>query len=129
MGANSQTPPVDDAARSAIESTFLAQERTQLSWVQLALALISFGFTIAKAFQFLHESHGDRSPILSATTVGILMIAIGLGALAMATLQHRAALRVLRARCPDLPISNADIVSLVIVALGINALAGAVLRH
>lgn len=129
MIPDAKMPPTDDGTRLAIENTFLAQERTQLSWVQLALALISFGFSIAKAFQFLHEAQGERSPVLSASTVGILMIAIGLAALALATVQHRRAIRALRLRCPELPASNADILSVVIVALGIVALVGAVLRH
>lgn len=129
MIANVNQQPMDEGTRLAIENTFLAQERTQLSWVQLALALISFGFSIAKAFQFLHDAQGDRSPVLSASTVGILMIAIGLAALALATVQHRKSIRALRIRCPGLPGSNADILSVVIVALGIVALVGAVLRH
>src|SRR5947199_2909713 len=94
------TQPPDPATRLAFENIFLAQERTQLAWVQAGLAFISFGFTIAKAFQILHETRGEHAPLLGARTVGILMVAIGLVSLVLASAQHRRALTAIRQECP-----------------------------
>src|SRR3954453_19101620 len=90
------TQPPDPATRLAFENIFLAQERTQLAWVQAGLAFISFGFTIAKAFQFLHEKQGEHAPLLGARAVGILMVVIGLVSLGLASAQHARAMAAIR---------------------------------
>jgi putative membrane protein len=119
---------VDSGTRLALERTYLAHERTLMAWVRTALALISFGFTIAKFFQFLREQQGQQATLLGSRTVGILMIAIGLVALALAGMQQRQAMKVLREQCPDLPRSVAVVVALLIAVLGILALVGILLR-
>jgi putative membrane protein len=121
-------PLPDTATRLAFENIFLARERTQLAWVQAGLAFISFGFTIAKAFQILHEQRGEQAPLLGARFVGIMMVAIGLVSLVLASMQHRTAVLALRRQCPSLPVSHASILALLLAGLGIIALAGAVLR-
>src|SRR5215470_12409361 len=84
--AHSQSmPPLDTSTRLAYERTYLAHERTLMGWVRTAIALISFGFTIAKVFEYLHENEGARAPLLGPRAVGIIMIATGLVALALAT--------------------------------------------
>jgi inner membrane protein YidH len=120
--------PPDTATRLAFENIFLAQERTQLAWVQAGLAFISFGFTIAKAFQFLHEQRGENAPLLGARSVGIMMVAIGLVSLVLASAQHRRAMAAIRRQCPGLPISHAGVLAVLLAGLGIVALFGAVLR-
>jgi inner membrane protein YidH len=40
----------------AIVGTQLAHERTLIAWIRTAFSMISFGFTIFKAFQYLAES-------------------------------------------------------------------------
>jgi putative membrane protein len=47
--------PLDSSTRLAYERTYLAHERTLMGWVRTAIALISFGFTIAKVFEYLRE--------------------------------------------------------------------------
>ncbi len=125
-GTPALTP--EAAMRLTFENVFLAQERTQLAWVQAGLAFISFGFSIAKAFQLLHESRGEDAPLLGARTVGILMVAIGLISLGLATVQHRRAMTAIRRACPGLPISHAGIVAVLLAGLGVLALVGAILR-
>ena len=118
---------MDTRTRLGYERTFLAHERTQLAWVRTGLALISFGFGIAKFYQYLHETQGERAPIMGPRFIGMLMISIGLVALASAHLQHRRALRVLSAECPGLPASTAGATAAVIMLLGIVAFVGALL--
>jgi putative membrane protein len=118
----------DTATRLAIENIALAQERTQLAWVQAGLAFISFGFSIAKAFQILHETRGESAPWIGARTIGILMVAIGLVFLVLASLQHWRAMKTLRRQYPDLPTSQAGVLAVLLAGLGIIALVGAILR-
>jgi putative membrane protein len=126
-GGTPASPP-DTATRLAFENILLAQERTQLAWVQSSLAFISFGFSIAKAFQILHETREEHAPLLGARSVGILMVAIGLVSLVLATVQHRRAVRMIRQQCPGLPASHASILAVLLAGLGILALCGAILR-
>ncbi len=123
-GAKAQ---MDTGTRLGYHRTYLAHERTQLAWVRTSLALIAFGFGIAKFFQYLHETQGERAPYIGPRTVGMLMISIGLVALAFAQLQHRRDLRTLRAECPGLPASTAGATAAVVMLLGILAFVGALL--
>ena len=118
---------LDTSTRLAYERTYLAHERTQMAWLRTCLSFISFGFTISKFFEFLQQ-RGAAEPLLNARAVGIVMIAIGMVALALAFVQHLRLLRTLRARCPDLPFSLAGLTAVLLASLGILALLGAVLR-
>ena len=75
------------------------------------MAFITFGFSIAKAFEFLHETQGTHAPLPGARSVGILMVAIGIVALALASIQHRRAINEIRRECPGLPISHASVLA------------------
>lgn len=115
------TADMNSKTRLAFERTFLAHERTQLAWVRTSLALISFGFAIVKFYQLLHETQGDEAPPFGPRAVGMIMISIGLIALAAANLQHRRALKLLRAECDRLPASTTGAVAVVIMMLGIGS--------
>ena len=121
-------PPLDTSTRLAYERTYLAHERTLMGWVRTAIALISFGFTIAKIFEYLREKEGPRATLLGPRVVGIIMIAMGLVALALATMQHRRASKRLHERCPDLPRSLAGVMAAFFALLGILALISVTLR-
>lgn len=120
---------MDKGTRLGFERTYLAHERTQLAWVRTGLAAISFGFGIAKFFQYLHQQQGVKPPAFGGYTVGMLMIGIGLVGLTLANLQHWRAMRALRKECPGLPRSVAGGKALLIMALGLLAFVGALVRH
>jgi putative membrane protein len=122
-------PPLDPATKLAFERTFLAHERTQMAWVRTSLALISFAFAIAKAFHYLHEQRSEQTPLIGASTVGTLMIVIGLVALALASIQHGRAVKALRAQCPGLPASLAREIATLLALLGMLALVVVFLRE
>ena len=54
--AQQRTTLADDRTSLALDRTRLAHERTLMAWVRTAVSLISFGFTIYKFFQGLHEA-------------------------------------------------------------------------
>src|SRR4029077_2116944 len=83
----------DPRVQLAFERTFLAYERTQIAWVRTALSLISFGFVIAKFFQYLREKQGETATLMSPRAVGLVMITIGLVGLILANWQERRAMK------------------------------------
>ncbi|EDY18730.1 protein of unknown function DUF202 [Chthoniobacter flavus Ellin428] len=119
----------DPRVRLAYERTYLAFERTQMGWVRTALSFISFGFAIAKFFEWVREQHPANGPLLTPRAIGLLMIVCGLAALLLSELQHRRALKVIRKECPGLPPSLAGATAAFIAVLGILALLGVLLRQ
>ncbi len=53
---------MDAGTRLALDRTALAHERTLMAWVQTAVSLISFGFTI---YKFFHFELQNRPPLES----------------------------------------------------------------
>jgi uncharacterized membrane protein YidH (DUF202 family) len=72
-----------------------AAERTLMAWIRTALALIGFGFTIAKFHDYLEQSAlmAAIDPIHSALVFGGSFIAIGVFGLIAAIVQHWRILR------------------------------------
>jgi putative membrane protein len=119
---------IPDNTRLAIDRTRLAYERTLMAWVRTATSLISFGFAIFKFFQFLREERPEISEgAIGPRGFGVLMIAIGLTALLLATLEHRRHMNALRTSYGPLPISLAAVVAALIAVLGVLGLASVLL--
>jgi putative membrane protein len=85
----------------AVERSFLSFERTLMAWLRTSLSMISFGFTIAKFFEYLAEQRGG--PVVgrfgqtwASDTVGMAMIVIGTVALVIAVIQHKRRVDALR---------------------------------
>jgi putative membrane protein len=92
----------EDRTVLAAERSFLAFERTLMAWLRTALSMISFGFTLAKFFQYLAEQRGGAmvggfGNTWASDTVGLTMIAIGTASLVLAVIQHRRRVAALRA--------------------------------
>jgi putative membrane protein len=78
------------AIQLARERSREAAERTLMAWIRTALALIGFGFTIAKFHDYLEQSDLQLAvdPIHSALLFGGSFIAIGVFGLIAAIVQH-----------------------------------------
>ncbi|MCE9545222.1 MAG: DUF202 domain-containing protein [Planctomycetia bacterium] len=113
-------PPVDQISL-ALERTFLAYERTLMAWTRTSTSLITFGFTLYKFFEYLHE-RGEvaRGPqLFGARTFGMVMIGVGVVTLVLATIQHRLQLRRLYATAGKPPFSLSFVLASLIAGLGI----------
>ena len=118
----------DTGTELGFERTYLAQERTQMAWVRTSLSLITFGFTIAKFWEYLNNKPGVVAPLLGARNIGLLMISFGILMLVLAEIQHVQAMKRLRIKYPNMPFSLSRLISAILALLGILALFGALLR-
>jgi putative membrane protein len=127
----SRDKPHPDQVQLALERTYLAYERTLMAWVRTATSLIAFGFTLYQFFFYLHEREPGQHPpqIFGARTFGLVMIGIGVFALAVATWQFRQSMKRLREHYPDAPFSLSLILAGLIAFLGILGFAAALFRQ
>lgn len=113
---------------------FFAAERTLLAWLRTGITIIGLGFVVSRFGLFL-ELLSAQSPARSlqpdarvSTWVGVLLVLIGAGSIAMAALQHRRFLATLSVQ--ELPpaysrtwaIALASLVSLAGLGLAIHML-------
>jgi putative membrane protein len=122
--------PMDSGTRLAVDRTRLAYERTLMAWVRTAVSMISFGFTIYKFFQFeLKDRPQPPDALVGPRGFALILIAIGLLALLVSTIQHRHSMRSMRAEYGDVvPRSLATLVAGLFAVLGLLALVAVILR-
>ena len=112
---------VDRSTALAFERTRVAYERTMMAWIRTATSLITFGFTVYKFFQ-LEAPERPRDRLLGPRQFGMILISIGLLALALATLEHRQNIRSLDQAYLATKRSLAALVSALIAVLGVIGL-------
>jgi putative membrane protein len=121
--------PMDISTKLGYERTNLAHERTMMAWVRTATALISFGFTIYKFFQL---EKGDllriQHQVIGPRQFAILMIAIGIVSLVMATVEHLQHTMSMRKQQLEMGRSLAAWVAGLISLLGLLAMAAVIFR-
>lgn len=78
--------------------TRLSVERTMMSWVRTAVALIGFGFGIVQFFEHLQQMPGTQAPLIPTAPryLGLALILCGIGALIIAIWQYNWTVRYLR---------------------------------
>ena len=122
---------LDTGTRLAVDRTRLAYERTLMAWVRTATSLISFGFTIYKFFEF-ESGRGSvpaaSSRLLTPRQFAMIMIATGLVALVLATIDHRRNMARIRAEYGASARSVAMAVAMLVSGLGLLALLAALFR-
>jgi putative membrane protein len=99
----SDHPPERFALRVTADSHFawlrtrLSLERTLMSWVRTATALIGFGFTIVQFFERLRDTQGAAPALFlqAPRYLGLALIFAGIFALGISTMQYRSIIRYL----------------------------------
>jgi putative membrane protein len=132
--AGDRTHLVDERTSLALDRTRLAHERTLMAWVRTATSLISFGFTIYKFFQGLRDTERIEAThhLFGPRGFALVMIGLGVGALILATIQHRGEMKALAEQYSQygpLPRSTSMVVASVVSTLGILALILVILRQ
>ena len=128
---SSPDAPLDRGTQLAVERTRLAHERTLMAWIRTAASLISFGFTIYKFFEFdagRSTATAATSRLLSPRQFGMIMIAIGVVALALATVQQYRTIQRMENAYGGAERSVALIVAVIVSIMGILALVVATFR-
>jgi putative membrane protein len=79
--------------------TRLSLERTLLAWERTGIALLGFGFTIVKFFEYLRSASGVKPAVLPGAPrlFGLALIAASVIVLAISILQYRWSITYLRA--------------------------------
>jgi putative membrane protein len=119
-------PARDTGTQLAVERTRLAYERTLMAWIRTATALITFGFTIYKFFDF--ETATPVHHLISPRRFAMIMIGIGLVALLLSIIDHHRHLKQLGGDTNAMALSVAGVVATLISVMGLLAFV-AVLFH
>lgn len=117
--------------RLAFDRTRMASERTMMAWVRTSLSLIAFGFGLDQLASFLmaRGTMPEDASGIGVQNLGLALVAMGAGLLAVATVQHYVYIRRLRAQAPhDLGRSAAGIAALLLLVVGLIGLVGLFLR-
>ena len=123
--AESQSNRIPEQTLLALERNYLAAERTMMAWIRTAISMIGFGFTLAKLFQSLAESHiflkGPAGHTWTPKGVGMVLIALGTVSLTAAVFDHRREVLRLRAAGLDVRFSLSAAIGMALAALGVGA--------
>jgi putative membrane protein len=77
----------------------LAAERTLLAWIRTGLALMGFGFVVARFGLFLrelaalHDNVPNHHSTGASLWIGIVLVTLGVGVLLVSAYEHHSALR------------------------------------
>ena len=118
--------------------TRLSVERTMMSWLRTAVALIGFGFAIVQYLEHLEETPGARAAYLphAPRYLGLALISCGILALVISICQYRWGIRYLWGE-PYTPIAGVTkegkqtpvvVVAIVLIGIGLFAFFAVLLR-
>jgi len=74
----------------ALERTSMANDRTLMAWTRTSLSMISFGFTVFKFMQYMHQEGKELvvNTEQGAKNFGMTLIAVGIISLIIACIQY-----------------------------------------
>lgn len=123
----------DGGTLLAMGRTSMAAERTLMAWIRTSISMISFGFTLAKFFEYLAHQNaatikGPLGGTWASSTVGLTLVAIGTFSLIAAILQHHGELATLHAAGLPTRRSLSLVVASTLAVLGVFALVALILN-
>jgi uncharacterized membrane protein YidH (DUF202 family) len=126
-----RTHLASDRTNVAVVRTQLAYERTLLAWVRTAVSLISFGFTIYKAFQYIRgdDAVSAHEHLLEPRGVALVMIGLGVCALVLADFEYRRSMQRLRRTYPNAVSDHRPFIIVVTWVLALLGVTGLVLVY
>jgi putative membrane protein len=101
--AEQNAPTLDLRTRLDLERTHIAYEQSMMTWIRTAISLITFGFTIYKFFQLELQGRAEKSRLVGPREFALVLVALGLISLVMATLEHRRCQRFLKEQWSEAP--------------------------
>ncbi len=113
---------MDKNTRLAYNRTSLSYERTMQAWIRTAISLITFGFSVYKLVDIVDRNPADRKYLVGTHAFGFILVAIGFVALAIATVEYRRSIAVLRQEYGESPRSTSVFFAGLVAVLGIFAL-------
>jgi len=113
---------MDKTTRLAYDRTWLSFERTMQAWIRTAISLITFGFSVYRLVDIVEKHPGDARSGIGVQVFGFILVGIGFIALAIATVEYRQSIRVLRQEYGQSPRSTSVFFAALIALLGIFAL-------
>jgi len=106
----------------AVQRSYMAAERTLMAWIRTTLSMISFGFTLAKLGQVMHDVTIKKLlggvQLVGVRRIGYFLVILGTVALFGATLQYWLEIRELRTMGLNRKFSISLIVAAVLILLG-----------
>ncbi len=107
---------------AATTRTRMAADRTLMAWIRTSLSMISFGFTILKFFEFLHESEPPFAQFqggVRARHLGLILISMGTLILIPVIIQNHRELKRMSALDGKSAWSFALMVAIIVGGLGL----------
>lgn len=115
----------------AMERSYLAADRTLMAWIRTSLSMISFGFTLGKLGQVLHQVNVKgiigRTRTFSIENIAYFLVILGTAALFGACLQHVQRMHELRVMGLPHQLSITLIVAMLLTVVGGFALSALVM--
>jgi inner membrane protein YidH len=122
--------PRDLRLPAALVRTALSSEQTLMSWVRTSVSLFTFGFSIAKFFQYLVTEQQDAQWSAGPRRLGISLICVGVLMLMLAMADHVRMIRQMRRQ--GLPADSGSFLPLgsavAFLAIGLVALVSVFLK-
>jgi putative membrane protein len=112
----------------AVRRTMMAADRSLMAWIQTALSMISFGFTIYKILQGFQENGSKLPAEQTPRNIGLFLIGLGTASMVMGTIAYWQTFKELRL-LQHFPLWRPSfVVALIMSGLGLLLFVGIVVR-